>query len=91
MCGFTIEELKKYYPNLMSGIDEDMLQSKFGGYSWVDGSTKLLNPWDVNHHLDSTFKGSYWTEKMIPQFIYVFSPFKHNFHDLLHPLVDQKR
>jgi len=67
ICGFTEEEIKRVFGELLSEKELEDLKHWYNGYSW--SGEQVFNPFDVLHYLQEREFRPYWFEVTSPAFV----------------------
>ncbi len=68
LCGYTQEELEKYFSGHLNGADLEQVKLWYNGYSWL--GEKVYNPFDILLFISKGFSFcSYWFETGTPAFL----------------------
>jgi hypothetical protein len=68
ICGYTQEELKKYFKEYLGGVDLEEVKEWYNGYSFL--GDRLYNPFDILLYLDSKKFKNYWYETGKTEFLF---------------------
>jgi hypothetical protein len=68
ICGYTQEELKKYFKEYLGGVDLEEVREWYNGYSFL--GDRLYNPFDILLYLDSKKFKNYWYETGKTEFLF---------------------
>ena len=79
LLGYTHEEVKKYYPNMIRalgekyGVDEkrafEIIVSMYDGYRFEENAEQVINPVSLGLCLEQQKFGNYWSQTAIPTFL----------------------
>ena len=79
LLGYTHEEVKKYYPNMIRalgekyGVDSDtafsIIVGMYDGYRFEAGAAPVINPVSLGNCLEQGAFGFYWAETAVPTFL----------------------
>jgi hypothetical protein len=67
ICGYTQEELEKYFKEYLEGVDLEEVREWYNGYSFL--GDRLYNPFDILLYLDSKNFDSYWYKTETASFL----------------------
>jgi len=67
ICGYTQEELEKYFKEYLEGVNLEEVKEWYNGYNFL--GEKLYNPFDILLYLDSKRFDSYWYKTGTPSFL----------------------
>jgi hypothetical protein len=69
ICGYTDNDLKKYFSEHLSGSNPEEVRNWYNGYNWT-GSESVYNPYDILLFLSKKFSfQNYWFETGTPTFL----------------------
>jgi hypothetical protein len=68
ICGYTQEELEKYFKEYLGGVDLEEVKEWYNGYSFL--GDRLYNPFDILLYLDSKKYKNYWYETGKTEFLF---------------------
>ncbi len=67
ICGYTQEELEKYFKEYLEGVDLEEVKEWYNGYNFL--GERLYNPFDILLYLDSKVYKNYWYKTGTPSFL----------------------
>jgi len=68
ICGYTHNDLKTIFKDLLNGVDMNMVKKWYNGYYYL--GEKVYNPFDILLFIDKGFKyENYWWETGNPSFL----------------------
>jgi hypothetical protein len=67
ICGYTQEELKKYFKEYLEGVNIEEVREWYNGYNFL--GEKVYNPFDILLYLRNKEFDSYWYKTGTPSFL----------------------
>ncbi len=67
ICGYTQEEVERYFYEVLKQTDKELLKKWYNGYYFL--GDKLYNPYDVMSYFDVGIFRPYWFETGTPTFL----------------------
>jgi Holliday junction resolvase-like predicted endonuclease len=67
ICGYTQEELKKYFKEYLEGVNMEEVREWYNGYNFL--GEKVYNPFDILLYLKSKVFKNYWYKTGTPSFL----------------------
>ncbi|BBB32966.1 conserved hypothetical protein [Thermotomaculum hydrothermale] len=68
LCGYTDEELERYFSEYLKNVDRKLVKLWYNGYSWL--GEKVYNPFDILLFISKGFQfRPYWFETGTPTFL----------------------
>jgi Holliday junction resolvase-like predicted endonuclease len=67
ICGYTQEELEKYFKEYLEGVDLEEVKEWYNGYNFL--GDRLYNPFDILLYLDRKKYKNYWYKTGTPSFL----------------------
>ncbi|WP_201328509.1 ATP-binding protein [Thermotomaculum hydrothermale] len=68
LCGYTDEELERYFSEYLKNVDREQVKLWYNGYSWL--GEKVYNPFDILLFISKGFQfRPYWFETGTPTFL----------------------
>ena len=70
VCGFTDDELDRFFAPELPGLDRDAMRRRYNGYCWVgEGGETVYNPYDAMLLFKSREFAYHWWETGTPAFL----------------------